>query len=489
MILVTGATGYVGGRLVPRLLAAGHRVRCLVRDPARLAGRAWLGQVEVAAGDVLDPATLPAALEGVTIAYYLVHSLAAGADYAERDLAAARTFATAARQAGVARIIYLGGLASERTGLSLHLSSRQATGNALREAGVPVTEFQAAVIVGSGSLSFELIRYLTERVPIMVCPKWVYTRTQPISIRDVLEYLAAAPGVAASTGATIQIGGADVVTYGDMMLGYARARGLRRSMVPVPLLTPRLSSLWVDFVTPIPAAIARPLIDGLRNENVVTSDAAARLFPTIRPMSYQEAVAAALAKLDRGETETAWSDALVTSQGDRRPAVLTTHEGMIRERRERLVAADPEATFRTFTGIGGHRGWFYADWTWRARGFLDRLVGGVGLRRGRRDPDHLRVGDALDFWRVEALEPGRLLRLRAEMKVPGRAWLQYDVTDAGGGQSLLVQTAYFAPKGLAGLLYWYLLYPAHALIFSGLIAAIARRTVAAREGGSHRATP
>ena len=330
MILVTGATGYVGGRLVPRLLAAGHRVRCLVRDPARLAGRAWLGRVEVAAGDVLDPATLPAALEGVTIAYYLVHSLAAGADYAERDLAAARTFATAARQAGVARIIYLGGLASERTGLSLHLSSRQATGNALREAGVPVTEFQAAVIVGSGSLSFELIRYLTERVPIMVCPKWVYTRTQPISIRDVLEYLAAAPGVAASTGATIQIGGADVVTYGDMMLGYARARGLRRSMVPVPLLTPRLSSLWVDFVTPIPAAIARPLIDGLRNENVVTSDAAARLFPTIRPMSYQEAVAAALAKLDRGETETAWSDALVTSQGDRRPAVLTTHEGMIR---------------------------------------------------------------------------------------------------------------------------------------------------------------
>ncbi len=340
-----------------------------------------------------------------------------------------------------------------------------------------MTEFQAAVIVGSGSLSFELIRYLTERVPVMICPKWVYTRTQPIGIRDILEYLAAAPAVPESTGAVIQIGGADVVTYGDMMLGYARARGLRRSMVPVPLLTPRLSSLWVDFVTPIPAAIARPLIDGLRNENVVTTDTAARLFPAIKPMSYQEAVAAALAKLERGEAETAWSDALVTSQGDQRPPVLTTHEGMIRERRERLVDADPEATFRTFTGIGGRRGWFYADWTWRARGFLDRLVGGVGLRRGRRDPDHLRVGDALDFWRVEALEPGRLLRLRAEMKVPGRAWLQYDVADAGGGRSLLVQTAYFAPKGLAGLLYWYLLYPAHALIFSGLIAAIARRTV------------
>ncbi len=474
MILVTGATGYVGGRLVPRLLEAGHRVRVLVRDPARLAGRPWLRRVEVARGDVLAPETLRSAMHGVTAAYYLVHSMGDTAEFHDRDLAAARNFAAAARAAGVARIVYLGGLGDPAAGLSHHLRSRQATGDALREGGVPVTELRAAVIVGSGSLSFEMIRYLTERLPVMVCPRWVYQRVQPIAIRDVLAYLVAALEVPGSAGEVLEIGGADVVTYRDMMLGYARLRGLKRWLVPVPALTPRLSSHWVHWMTPIPAGIARPLIEGLRNEVVVRDDAARQLFPGIRPLSYLEGLALALATLDRGEIETAWSDALSTSQGDAPPVLLSTQEGMIIERRQLAVDLPREALFRSFCGLGGARGWLYADWAWRLRGILDRLAGGVGFRRGRRDPDALRAGDALDFWRVEAVEEPGLLRLRAEMKVPGRAWLQFDTRPAPGG-ALLVQTAYFAPRGLLGLLYWYVLYPIHAAIFANLVRKVAER--------------
>lgn len=478
-VLVTGATGYVGGRLVPQLLDAGHQVRCMARDPGRLAGRAWRDDVEVVAGDVLDPASIARAVAGMSTVYYLIHSLASGADYQARDLQAARTVGAAARDAGVGRLIYLGGLASADAPLSEHLSSRQATGDALREAGVPVTELQAAVIVGSGSLSFELIRYLTERVPVMICPRWVYTRTQPIGIRDVLSYLTAAVELDASAGRVIQIGGADVVTYGDMMLGYAAVRGLRRAMLPVPFLTPYLSSLWVHLVTPVPTAIARPLIEGLRNENVVTGDEAARLFPEITPLGYRAAVAAALEELEAGP-ETAWSDALTTSQRAAETVQLTDREGLATERRIRRVDASAEQVFATVSGIGGHRGWFAFDWAWRLRGFIDRLAGGVGLRRGRRDPNRLRVGDALDFWRVEALEPGRLVRLRAEMRVPGKAWLQYEMrpADDDPAASLLSQTAFFAPKGLPGLMYWYLLYPFHAVIFSAMVDAIARRAAA-----------
>jgi uncharacterized protein YbjT (DUF2867 family)/uncharacterized protein YndB with AHSA1/START domain len=474
LILVTGVTGYIGGRLVPRLLDAGFRVRCLARDPARLAGRPWSDRVEVVAGDVLKPETLAPALAGVTAAYYLVHSLGAGADFHQRDLDAARNFGAAARAAGVRRLVYLGGLAESRPGLSEHLQSRQQSGEALREAGVPVTEFRAGVIVGSGSLSFEMIRYLTERVPAMICPRWVYTRTQPIAIRDVLDYLVAALSTPESSGRIVEIGGADVVTYGDMMLTYAAVRGLRRIMIPVPVLTPRLSSYWVNIVTPIPAAIARPLIEGLKNESVVHDDAARRLFPDIRPVSYRAAVERALALLDAGAAETRWSDALSTSAGGTAPVVLTTHEGMILERRQRIVRAAPAEVFRVFTGLGGARGWLYMDWAWRLRGFVDRLFGGAGLRRGRRDADHLRVGDALDFWRVEAVEPDHLLRLRAEMKVPGRAWLQFDAAPQSDGTTLLSQTAFFAPKGLFGWLYWYALYPVHALIFSGLVERVGR---------------
>jgi len=448
-------------------------VRVLVRDPLRLRGREWADRVEIVTGDVLRPETLGAALEGVGVAYYLVHSMAGGEGYLERDLAAARAFGHAAAEAGVRRLVYLGGLGDPGADLSHHLRSRQETGRALREAGVPVTEFRAAVVVGSGSISFEMIRYLTERLPVMVCPQWVYTRVQPIAVDDLLHYLVAALDVPASAGSVVEIGGADVLTYGEMMLGYADARGLRRRLQPVPVLTPTLSSYWVHLVTPIPSQIARPLIEGLRNETVVRDHRARDLFPQIHPVGYATAVRAAVASLETGEVETSWSDALVTSGGDVQPRVLTSLEGKLIERRQALVQATPAETFAVIRTLGGRRGYRSWDWAWELRGGADRLVGGVGLRRGRRHPSDLRVGDALDFWRVEAVEPDRLLRLRAEMKVPGAAWLQFEVLPRDGGGTLLVQTAYFAPRGVPGLAYWYALLPAHSRIFSGMIAALA----------------
>lgn len=474
-VLVTGVTGYIGGRLVPLLLEAGCRVRVLVRDPIRLQGRSWLEQVDVVQGDVLTPDTLDAALAGIDVAYYLIHSMRGGEDFHERDIRAARNFGAAAERQGVKRIIYLGGLGDTRTELSPHLRSRQETGDGLRESAVPVTEFRAGVIVGSGGLSFEMIRYLTERVPVMVCPRWVYTRIQPIGIRETLEYLVSALKTPESTGQIIEIGGAEVMTYRDMMFGYARARGLRRFMIPVPVLTPRLSSYWVHWVTPIPGDIARPLIEGLRNEVIVRDDLARKLFPDIQPTTFDVAVSRALEKLEASQVETSWADALVSSQPDRTPTVLSTHEGMFLEQRQQLVKATPSAVFQAFNSLGGAKGWLYFNWAWYLRGMLDRLVGGVGLRRGRRHPTDLRVGDALDFWRVEAVEANRLLRLRAEMKVPGVAWLQFKAEPMEDGTTQLIQTAFFAPKGLFGLLYWYGLYPLHGLIFSGMIRKLAER--------------
>jgi uncharacterized protein YbjT (DUF2867 family) len=475
-VLVTGATGYVGGRLVPALLEAGFPVRCLVRDPERLQGRSWAAQVEIVAGDVLRPESLAAAMAGVDATYYLVHSMSDGAEFQQRDLQAARNFGTAAREAGVKRLIYLGGLGDPTADLSRHLRSRQETGEALRESGLPVTEFRAAVIVGAGSVSFEMVRYLAERLPLMICPRWVFTRIQPIAIRDVLTYLVAALEVEPSAGRIVEIGGVDVLTYAEMLQGYARVRGLRRLIAPVPVLTPRLSAYWVHWMTPIPAGIAHPLIQGLRNEVIVRDTKAQQLFPDIAPLGYADAVRQALTQLDAGQVETSWSDAYQASQTDATPVVLTTQEGMIIERRQRIVAIDPTTVYGVFTGLGGRRGWLYANWTWLLRGVIDRMLGGVGYRRGRRHPDRLRVGDALDFWRVEAAEPGRLLRLRAEMKLPGQAWLQFRCRPQPDGTTLLEQTAHYAPKGLLGLLYWYLLYPAHALIFSGLIREIGRRS-------------
>ena len=475
-VLLTGATGYVGGRLVPGLLQEGHAVRCMVRNPEALRARDWAGNVEIVRGDVLDPDTLADAMEGVDIAYYLIHSLGGGAGYAARDIRAADHFASAAARAKVKRIVYLGGIFREDAAFSDHLRSRRETGEALRNAGVPVTEFRAGVIVGSGSLSFEIIRYLTERVPFLICPRWVYTRAQPIGIRDVLHYLTAAIHTPESSGKIIEIGGDEIVTYGEMMLAYARVRGLRRYMIPVPVLTPRLSSYWVDLVTPIPAAIARPLIQGLKNEVVVADDSAKTLFPDIQPVPFQTALERALRRLDAGEVETAWTDATNRIDDNHPPVEITTREGIIIERRQRHVQADPPTVYRIFSGIGGQRGWFFMNFAWRLRGALDRMVGGVGLRRGRRDPDDLRPGDALDFWRVEQVDAPRLLRMRAEMKVPGRAWLAFETHEDGHGGTRLTQTAFFAPKGLPGFLYWYILYPIHALIFSGLIRQIAKRS-------------
>ncbi len=480
LVMVTGATGYVGGRLVPRLLDEGYPVRVLARDPSRLLGRSWSDRVEVVEGDALKEETLSAAMEGVSTVYYLIHSMSSSADFQRRDLEAARRLGRVAAAAGVRRIIYLGGLGDPATALSAHLRSRQETGAALRESGVPVTEFRAATIVGSGSVSFEMIRYLAERLPVMICPRWIFARDQPIAIRDVLSYLIDALGVPESAGQIVEIGGSQVLTYAEMLMGYARVRGMQRFLLPVPVLTPRLSAYWVHLVTPIPSSIAYPLIDGLRSETVVRDDSASRLFPYIRPIDYETAVRLALERLETGHVETAWSGALATSQGDVLPVTLTHEEGIILERRHLKVDASPEAVFRSFTGLGGTRGWLYANWLWVLRGELDRLVGGVGFRRGRRHPDEVHPGEALDFWRVEAVEPNRLLRLRAEMRVPGRAWLQFESEPQADGSTLLHQTAYFVPKGLSGLAYWYILYPIHSMIFSGLILKLARRAEAIR---------
>ncbi|MEI6322991.1 MAG: SDR family oxidoreductase [bacterium] len=477
VVLVTGATGYIGSRLVSRLLEAGYRVRCLVRDATRLQGRTWCGHVQMVEGDVLKPDSLVGAMQGVSVAYYFVHSLAAGPDYYARDLEAAHNFGVEAKSQGVSRIIYLGGLGDSDSDLSMHLRSRQRTGDELRKSGVPVTEFRAGVIVGSGSISFEMIRYLTERVPLMICPRWVFTRIQPIAIRNVLDYLVEALRQPESADQIIEIGGSDVITYGEMLIFYAEVRGLHRLLIPVPVLTPKLSSYWVHFVTPIPASIARPLIEGLKNEVVVRNDLARKLFPSIEPMNYRTAVKLALDKLDGHSVESAWSDALSTSQGDLQPVTLSSEEGMIIEKRQLAVDAPAEDIFSAFSGLGGNRGWLYMNWAWRIRGILDRVVGGVGLRRGRRDADDLRVGEALDFWRVEAIDPGRLMRLRAEMKVPGKAWLQFEIK-VQDGRPLLTQTAFFAPKGLLGLAYWYLLYPVHGMIFRGMIQRLAQRASA-----------
>jgi uncharacterized protein YbjT (DUF2867 family) len=471
-ILIVGASGYIGARLFPRLLAGGHDLVLMSRDARPLAAR--FPEATVVAADLLEPSTLPAALEGVEVAYYLAHSMGAGEEaFAERDQRAARNFAQAAAGARVSRIVYLGGLGDDSAELSHHLTSRHQTGAELARHGVPVTEFRAAVIIGSGSASFEILRHLTERLPIMITPRWVGTRCQPIGIRDVLDYLAAAldhPDVTR----IVEIGGPDVLSYADMLRTYAHIRGLRRLMIPVPVLTPRLSSYWVNLVSPVPARVARPLIEGLRNEVVVRDPRPASTF-ALRPEPYVEALRRAIDRTDRHDVESTWFDALAAPDSVSLSS-LTSREGMIIERRQRAVPVAPETLFTEIERLGGDAGWPYANVLWRTRGLADRVVGGVGMRLSRRHPDHLRVGDALDFWRVEEVRRPMVLRLRAEMKVPGRAWLQYEViaTDAG---SRVVQTAFFEPKGLPGLAYWYALYPVHGLIFRGTLRVIAERAI------------
>ena len=474
-VLVTGATGYIGGRLVPRLLEAGQQVRCFVRDPERLRGFAWFKQVEVAEGDALETVSLAKAMQGITTAYYLIHGMRAGRADAGRDLEAARNFASAAETAGLQRIIYFGELVDPTDDLSPYLRSRHETGYVLRQGGVPVTEFRAGMVVGSGSILFEMIRYTAERQPVLLCPKWFYSTAQPIAIRNVLDYLCAALGTPESSGKLIEIGGATRLTYAQMLLDYSHERGLKRLLIRLPFYTPRLSAYWVHMLTPVHWRVLLPLIEGLHAGSVVHNELARQLFPQIQPLDFQTALRLALGRVSNDDVETSWSDALVGTQGDNRPVTLTTTEGMMLERRRLVLDLPPGPVFRAYSGLGGERGWLYLNWTWQVRGWMDKLIGGVGLRRGRRDPDDIRVGEALDFWRVESIEPDRLIRLRAEMKVPGKAWLEFQSIPQPDGKTLLTQTAYFAPRGLAGFLYWYVLYPIHSFIFSGLIRKVAKR--------------
>jgi uncharacterized protein YbjT (DUF2867 family) len=466
-VLVTGATGYIGGRLVPRLLERGHQVRVLVRDPRRIEGRSWARKVEVVQADLVSGEGLGEALEGMDAAYYLVHAMYAGADFASRDREAAHNFVRAA--AGLERVIYLGGLLPRVERVSEHLASRAEVGEILR-AGLPTTEFRAGPIIGSGSASFEMVRYLTERIPAMVAPRWIRNPVQPISVRDVLSYLILAlergePGV-------VEVG-ADRLTFKQMMEVYAEVRGLRRWIVPVPVLAPALAARWVGLVTPIPNRLAVPLVEGVVHPVVADTTRAHELFPEVEPMPYRRAVGLALERVEQHNVQTRWSGAL----GGASSYEMTDWEGTVREVRTIHVDAAPDAVYRTFSSLGGERGWLVWEWAWELRGLLDRVVGGPGLRRGRRDPDEVLRGEALDFWRVEAAEPPRRLRLRAEMKVPGKAWLEWCTYPENGG-TRLVQTATFTPNGLGGVLYWYGLYPVHARIFSDMVRAVGRAAAA-----------
>ncbi len=450
---------------MPLLLAAGHRVRVLVRDESRVSGRAWLDQVEVVTGDLLNGGEpLARALADIDAAYYLVHSMYSGRDFAARDRQAAANFVAAGKH--LQQVVYLGGLLPQGAEVSGHLSSRIETGKILRDA-LPATEFRAGPIIGSGSASFEMVRYLTERLPAMIAPKWILNEVQPVAIRDVLAYLVAA--VEREPIGIVDIG-ADRLTFKQMMLVYAEVHGLRRIIVPVPVLAPTLAALWVGMVTPIPNSLAVPLVEGVVAPILADTTKAEKEFPDIRPVNYRRAVELAQAKIDRNDVETRWSNALGS---DASTYELVDWQGMIREVRTRHVEASPGKVFAAFTSLGGDKGWLTWEWAWTLRGMLDRVLGGPGLRRGRRDPTELLPGESLDFWRVERVEHGKLLRLRAEMKVPGKAWLEWETVAEDGG-ARLVQTAYFKPAGLGGVLYWNLLYPIHKLIFSDMVKAIAK---------------
>lgn len=469
LVLLTGASGYVGGRLLKSLEDRGYHVRCLARRPATLKAKTG-PSTEVFAGDLLDRPSIELALRGVEVAYYLVHSMGSAGSFEQSDRQAAKNFGAAAKAAGVSRIIYLGGLGNTEEDLSAHLRSRHEVGDVLRESGVPVLEFRASIIIGPGSLSFEMIRSLVERLPIMITPKWVKVPAQPIAIDDVLQYLVEALELPVSRHRIYEIGGADQMSYADIMLAYARLRGLRLRMIAVPILTPYVSSLWLGLVTPLYARIGRKLIESIIHSTVVRDTAALETF-SIRPVGIDEAIRSAIASEEHQFASTRWSDAL--SSSGPLPAWGGVQFGSrLVDSRTLSVATTPEAAFAPILRIGGNTGWYAWNWLWSVRGFLDLLVGGVGVRRGRRSDTDLRVGDTVDFWRVEALEPN-LLRLVAEMKLPGRAWLEFEVT-GDGSSATIRQTATFDPVGLLGRAYWYALYPLHQLVFGGMLRNIAR---------------
>ncbi|MFJ5832119.1 SDR family oxidoreductase [Streptomyces sp. NPDC093089] len=496
LCLVTGAGGYIGGRLVPELLGAGHRVRCLARTPANLRDHPWADRVDVVRGDVTDAASLRPAFRDVEVAYYLVHSLGAGHGFEETDRLAARTFAEEARAAGVRRIVYLGGLTPagvpERE-LSPHLRSRAEVGRILLDSGVPTTVLRAAVVIGSGSASFEMLRYLTERLPVMVTPSWVGTRVQPIAVRDVLRYLVGSARMPPEVSRAFDIGGPDVLTYREMMIRYARVAGLpRRIIVSVPMLTPRLSSHWIGLVTPVPAALARPLAESLRVEVVCAEHDIADHVPDPpgTPVPFDRALTLALQRIREAGVTTRWSSAsLPGAPSDPLPTDPDWAGGSLyTDERERTVEAGPRELWQVIEGIGGENGWYSFPLAWAVRGWFDRLAGGVGLRRGRRDAQRLRVGDALDFWRVEEIERGTLLRLRAEMRLPGLAWLEMRAEPDGAGRTRYRQRALFHPRGLAGQLYWWSVAPFHAVVFGGMARNIARTAEKAAEKAAEQGT-
>ncbi|WP_040338889.1 SDR family oxidoreductase [Candidatus Blastococcus massiliensis] len=479
LCLVTGATGYIGGRLVPELLAAGYRVRVMTRSPERIRDRPWAGQVEVARADASDAAQVAAACAGVDVVYYLIHALGSGTEFEETDRRTAGVMAGAVRDAGVGRLVYLGALEPEGEELSPHLRSRTEVAEILLGSGVPTAVLRAAVVLGSGSASFEMLRHLTERLPVMVTPRWVHSRIQPIAVRDVLRYLVGCAELPASVHRGFDIGGPDVMNYAEMMQRYAVVAGLpRRRIVPVPLFTPSLSSHWVGLITPVPAGIARPLVESLRNTVVCGERDIATYVPDPPGglLGFDEAVTLAVARVRNSAVTTRWSGASTPgAPSDPLPTDPDWAGGSLYvDERTRPTAADPADLWRVVEGIGGDAGWYSFPLAWRVRGWLDRAVGGVGLRRGRRDGGTLYVGDALDFWRVEELERGRLLRLRAEMRLPGLAWLEFHVEHDPDAGTVLRQRATFAPRGLAGHLYWWAVAAFHGFVFGGMVRGVAR---------------
>lgn len=476
-VLVTGATGYIGGRLAPRLLAAGHDVRVLVRSPEKLRDIPWARQVEVVRGNLDDPESLRAATAGIDVVYYLVHSMGGPSEFVETERVEASNMASAARANGVGRFVYLGGLHPEDVDLSPHMRSRAQVGRILMDSGVPTIILQAGVVIGSGSASFEMIRHLTNRLPVMTTPRWVNNRIQPIAVRDVLYYLVAAADAPLPHSRAYDIGGPDVLAYGDMMRVYGEVAGLRRRRVLVlPVLTPRLAGLWIGLVTPIPGSLGRALIESLHNDAVVSDrDIDAVIPPPAEGlMPYREAVRLALRRIRDGEVETNWASASpVGAPSDPLPSDPDwAGEAVYTDERSAGCDADAETLWRVVESIGGENGWYSFPLAWVIRGWLDRLVGGVGLSRGRRDARRLNTGDPLDFWRVEEIDRGSLLRLRAEMRTPGGAWLEWRVSPDGPYRSRLNQRAIFFPKGLAGQLYWYAILPFHGIIFTGMLTNI-----------------
>ncbi len=482
LILLTGATGYVGGRLLSRLESSGRPLRCMVRRPENLRPRI-ADSTEAVRGDVLDRDSLEGVCDDVHTAYYLIHSMGTGSDFEEDDRRGAQNFAQVAKKAGVKRIIYLGGLGQDEDQLSKHLRSRQEVGKILIESGAQVVEFRASIVIGSGSLSFELVRSLVRKLPIMLWPKWVSSKASPIAIQDVLAYLTEILEHPIGDNKVYEIGGPDQISYGGLMKEYARQRGLRRIGIPVPFLSPWLSSLWLGFVTPVYARIGRKLVASLKNATVVRDDAALRDF-SIRPCGVSEAVARAIEKENRELVESRWSDALSSSGREQRWGGVVFRNRLL-DSRTRQVSVPPEQAFVPIQRIGGKTGYYFGNWLWKLRGFMDLLVGGIGIRRGRRHSVKINVGDTIDWWRVEAFEPNRRLRLAAEMRVPGRAWLEFEVSEQNDGGSTIRQTAEFDPIGLFGLLYWYGVWPLHQFVFAGMLRRIAR---AAESGPSGNVT-